>query len=321
MTQYFIGIDGGASKTLGVMIDERSTLLAGAKGGPSSIIGAPSQTARKVLRGIKRQLCAAAGVAPTTVAGIALGLNGIDFPDEFPMQHVALSAALEVSPARLLLVNDGIVALWGASPAPVLAIVQHGSGITCASRTAYGREQLFDHLNAGRLFDMREALATLIVRMIDGREKPTPLKGAALRYYDHADETTFAAALFRRRIPDQRFRTAISVLFAAWQAGDPAAARLVKLAVEDYLRTARALIARTGNEQCEIAFGGGVINNAPPEFFALLADGVQSTYPEVTVLRPQLPPAYGAALLIAFHHGYDPATLFARLHKQVEGRG
>ena len=316
MTRYYLGIDGGGSKTLGVLIDEHGTLLASARGARSAIVGAPSPASLAVLAGIARQLCADAAVEPAAVTGVGLGLNGIDFADEFPTQHLALSACLEVSPARLLLVNDGIVALWGASPAPTLAIVQHGSGITCASRSGYGREQLFDHLNAGHIFDMRYALAHLVARMIDGRAAPTPLKDAALRYYGVAEEADFAEAFFRQSIPDERLRSAITMLYSAWEAGDPAAACLVEAAAEDYACTARALVTRTGDPRCQVAFAGGIINHAPAALLTRLAEKVHTTFPEVTVIRPRLSPAHGAALMIAFHHGGDPARLFARLSEQ-----
>jgi len=308
--QYFIGIDGGASKTLGVMINDEGRMLASARMGGSAIIGAPCAESRMILASLKQRLCSEARVSPLTITGIGLGLNGIDFVDEFPMQQAELSACLRIDDSRLTLVNDGIAALWGASPAERSVIVQLGTGVTTAYRSGYGQEQLFDHLDAGGIYDLRRALAVLVARMIDGRAAVTPLKAAALAHYRVQDEVTFAELLFRERLPRAQFATGHQVVFMAWLDGDAAATRLVMQAVEDYTCTACAMIARTGTDHCTVAFGGGVIQHAPQAFLALLAEYVHARYPDVDVISPRLSPAHGAALMAAFHHGCNPHALF-----------
>ena len=322
----FIGIDGGASKTLGVLIDAAGRVLSSARAAGSAIVGPPSARACEVLAALKQRLCDAAGVAPDAIAGIGLGLNGIDFADEFPQQHAALSVCLGIAGVHLTLVNDGIVALWGASSVPASVIVHHGSGFTDAYRSEYGTERLFDHLDVGRMFDIRYALGALVARMIDGRAAATPLKDAVLRHYGVANEAVYAAALFRQRIPGDRIMTGAAVVFAAWLDRDAAATALVTRAAEDYVCTACAMVRRTAAANCHVAFGGGVIHHAPAAFMALLAERVRAEYPEATVSRPQLSPAHGAALMSAFRHGLDPAVLYAEMarnpaHVPPDGAG
>jgi N-acetylglucosamine kinase-like BadF-type ATPase len=312
MAPYFIGIDGGGSKTLGTLQDSAGVVQARARDGGSSIIGAPSDHACAVLAGVKARLCADAGVEPAAIAGIGLGLNGIDFADEFALQHEALSACLGIAPAMLTLVNDGIVALWGASPAAASVIIHHGSGFTHAWRARYGDEQPFDHLDVGKTFDIRHGLTALVARMLDGRVPATPLREAALAYYGVAAED-YAEALFRGRIPRERIRTAPVLAFAAWQDGDPAATGLVDTAAAEYAGIAVTLAARTGDLRCHVAFGGGVINHAPEAFLALLTARVHAICPDATVARPWLNPADGAALMAAHRHGLDPVPLYERM--------
>ena len=316
MHDYFIGIDGGASKTLGVLIDEHGQVLARARVGGAAIVGAPSTASCAVLAALKQRLCAEGAVAATAVTGIGLGLNGIDFADEYAVQHAELSACMAIPGAHLTLVNDGVGALWGAASAAHLAIVQYGSGFTTAYRSDYGDEQLFDHLDAGGMFDLRRALAVLVARMIDGRAAATALKAAALRHYDVQEESEYAELLFRGAITPERLATGQMLLFASWQAGDAAATRIVRLAAEDYACAACAMLARVGDALGQVAFGGGVIEHAPEAFFALLAQGVHAVYPGAIVIRPQLSPAHGAALMSAFHHGCSPVSLFERMLRE-----
>jgi N-acetylglucosamine kinase-like BadF-type ATPase len=313
---FFLGLDGGASKTRGVLIAADGTVRARGAAGGASIIGLPHAGALATLCDLVRSLCAQADIPLAAVTGCGLGLNGIDFADEIPGQHAALAEGLGIAPARLVLVNDGIAALWGASAAPAAAILQHGSAFTGGFRARFGGETLYDHLGVGRVFDLRYELATLIARMLDGRAEPTSLLETALNHYGvTADD--FAEALFRRRIPEAQFRGTASLVFTAWQEGDPAAEGLVQCAIEDYAITAKALIAHTGCDAAEMVFGGGVIAQAPPKFWGYLAQRVQTRYPRATVKSPDLPPEYGAAIMAGFHAGVDPVELFQAIVRET----
>ncbi len=313
MTEFFMGIDGGGSKTLGVLIDADGGLRAASRAAGAAVVGQPGERSCEVLVALKTRLCADAGVPFSAVARIGLGLNGIDFADEFILQHDTLAACLAVVPDRLTLVNDGIAALWGATPAGPAAVIQHGTAYTHAYRSGYGEEQLFDHLDAGRMFDIREALPALVARMIDGRAASTPLKARMLRHYGVQDEADYAEAWFRRRIPYDRLCEGPAVAFSAWRDGDAAATRLMTQAADDYVCTACAMAARVHHAQCHIAFGGGVLERMPDAFIERLRERITLAFPAARVTRAGLPAAAGAALMAAFRHGMATAPLYARL--------
>ncbi len=314
MNTYFLGIDGGASKTRGILIEASGRILARGATGGSSIIGLPHAEALAILSGLVQSLCARAEVPVAAVACCGLGLNGIDFADEFPGQHAALAAGLGIAPERLVLVNDGIAALWGASPAPAAAILQHGSAFTGGYRSRHGEERLYDHLGVGETFDLRRGLQVLVARMLDGRAEPTPLLDAALAHYGVTAED-YAEALFRQRIPWARLIGTAPLIFTAWQDGDPAAECLVQNAIEDYALAAKALIAHTSSDAAEIAFGGGVIQQAPARFWHLLVERIQARFPRVTVKSPSLPPEHGSVIMAAYAAGTDPVLLFQSLQR------
>ena len=121
-----LGLDGGASKTKGVLLDRQGAILAQADGPGSAIVGHPKPESCQVLSSVTKALCAEAGVAETAIAHCGLGLNGIDFADEFEDQHATLAETLGLTRERLTLVNDGIVALWAASPEPA-SLISRGS--------------------------------------------------------------------------------------------------------------------------------------------------------------------------------------------------
>ncbi|MCE5277348.1 MAG: BadF/BadG/BcrA/BcrD ATPase family protein [Planctomycetaceae bacterium] len=311
MSNFFIGIDGGASKTAGVAVDEQGQVLAAEKTEGSAIFAEPAPQPLRVLKGLVKSLRTAAGVKSEDLT-IGLGLNGVDFDDEIPMQHAAIAEALGVDKSRLILVNDGIVALWGASSARGAALWQHGSSFTSAYRSDYGHETLFDSLDVGKCYDIRVQTVALVARMIDGRAKPSALRDTILQHLGLTPRQ-YAAAVWRRHADATRMFTLAKVVFDAFEAGEPSAAKLVAAAIDDYAIAASAMIAQTGRNDAEVAFGGGVIAQAGATFWQRLTQRVHQHKPAASVIRAQLPPECGAAVMAAFAAGIDPKAFFMHL--------
>jgi N-acetylglucosamine kinase-like BadF-type ATPase len=311
MDKYYMGIDGGGTKTIGTLADDTGAILAQCQAGPSAIVGVPAPASCAVLQAVTAQLCAAVGVSPAAIARLGLGLNGVDLPDETVMQHAVLSRALALPPERFILVNDGIVALWGATPAPAAAILQHGTGFTAAYRSAYGNERTFDHLDVGRFFDLRAEALALVARMIDGRAAVSPLKAAILTALGHPDEKDYAEIVLLRKIPPAQAASLLPVVFRVAEAGDSATVALVERAIADYVCTAEAMIRKIGHGEPDVVFGGGRLLSAPDWFWRRLEEGVRAGFPGARVKRPELSPAVGAVIMAAHANGCPPGRFFA----------
>jgi N-acetylglucosamine kinase-like BadF-type ATPase len=246
-----------------------------------------------------------------------VGLNGVDFEDDFAVQHADISAALGIPRERVTLVNDGIVALWGATSAGAATMVQYGSAFTAAYRSRIGEERTFDHLGVTRVFDIREGLLALVARMITGQVDPTPLKDQALAFFRIAEEGKYAEAVYRDTIPHELRKRTPPLIYDAWLAGDAGAASLVESAVQDYVQAARAMIRKTGAACPEVVFGGGVIDCAPAAFWDQLTHRLQETHPDVVARRPEMAPEFGAAVMAGHHVGVDPQALFEKVRASL----
>ncbi len=316
-----IGVDGGSTKTAGVIVSPDDRMLARARGRSSAIVGAPDPEASAVLASIVDSLCSQVGASRHDVRACGIGLSGVDFDDEFPMQHKGIAAALHIQQDRVFLVNDAVVALWGATANPAATLLQHGSGFTGAYRAEHGAEVLFDHLGVAHTFDVRHALVALVARMINGMVEPTHLKQKTLAHFGIEDEQKYCEAVYRHLIPAERRVSTPPLIFSSWLEGDPAAAHLVESAIRDYALAAKAMIAATGSSNPDVTFGGGVLARAPDEFWKSLACAVRESYPDVTVKRPDLAPEFGAAVMAGYHTGMDPVKLFRQLHVHAQPNG
>lgn len=312
-----LGIDGGATKTAGAMVDPEQGIVARGRRGGSAIVGKPNPRALAVLASLVDSLCADSRTAPKEVAHCGLGLNGVDFEDDFAEQLADISHATGLPAERITLVNDGIVALWGATAAPAATMLQHGSGFTAAYRARIGEEKSFDHLGVTRVFDIRENLMILLARMLTGQAEATPLKDKALSFFGIADESKYPEAVFRDTIPQHLRKGTLPLVYEAWVSGDEGAASLVKAAIEDYWLATRAMIKKTGVPCPEVVFGGGVINCAPPQFWEALTQRLREIHPDLTARKPEMPPESGAAVMAGHQVGVDPQELFAKVRASL----
>jgi len=305
------GIDGGGTKTAGVLLTATGRVLATATTGPSILDARPGARACAELRAAADALCERASVDRDAVTFWGLGVNGVDFADEHAAQHAAVCGHLGIPADRTVLVNDGIGALWGASSEARSVNVQHGTGFTAAYRSRLGSEELFDHLGTGLVFDIRRQVLPLVVRMIDGRRPATSLRDAILAHFGVGDPRQFSAAVYRRRFPRHLLKTTQKVVLCAWRDGDPAAESLLAAAIEDYALAAGAMAAHIGpGRPASVTFGGGMISHWPAELWERLACAARRACPKARVHAPLLSPAYGNAVMAAHHAGMEAGALF-----------
>lgn len=309
----YLGLDGGGSKTRGVILSKEGRVAAAAKSGGTAFVGPPPPEVRSMVRALRDDLLRKAGASIKDVDYCVAGMNGVDFADELEEQKRGIGEALGLEAGKLALVNDAIVALWGASSSPAAVLLQHGSGITSALRPDYGQERLFDHLDSGKLFDIRHEAIKLVARMIDGRAAVSGLKRDVLEHAGIRDENEYSEAVFRGRI-DWRLRAGLAeVVYRAYERGDPGAKDLIDRALADYALSAKAMVDKTGSDSAEIIFSGGVIDNMPDELWGKLVSAGRACCPASTVRRPMLAPEVGAGLMAAFRAGNDPAAFYRKV--------
>ncbi len=129
---YYLGIDGGGTKTTCAVGDE-SQLLATATAGPSNIVRVGEAQARESLQQSVRQACAAAGITPAQVAHTCVGGSGAARPE---LAEIVRRSLAEILPTPIDVVGDMQIALEAAFDTGPGVIVIAGTG-----SIAYGRDR------------------------------------------------------------------------------------------------------------------------------------------------------------------------------------
>lgn len=189
---YYLGIDGGGTRTTAWVSDARGKVLARSEAGPSNPFKVGFEAAqRELLRAARAALSQARSAAATggrhrglELEAVCAGLAGVDRPQA----HRRLSAWLRGAiPARHhLLTVDAAIALGAAVGKAPGIIVISGTG-----SIAYGRDERgnvrraggwgipFDDLGSG--YDLGRRAVASALQDFDGRGRPTCLTGDLCR--------------------------------------------------------------------------------------------------------------------------------------------
>jgi glucosamine kinase len=162
---YYLGIDGGGTKTRCVLADE-TTVLATATSGGSNIVRLGEAQARDVLRTVVSQVCATAKISPGLIRAICIGAAGAARPEiAATIRNIVAQLISETTPeilspttkigatvggkiegkieakieAKIEVVGDSVIALeaaFGGEPG-VIAIA--GTGSIVYGRDAAGK--------------------------------------------------------------------------------------------------------------------------------------------------------------------------------------
>ncbi len=141
---YYLGIDGGGTKTRCVLADE-TTVLATAMSGGCNIVRLGETQAREALHTAIRQVCATAKISPGHIRAICIGAAGAARPEiAAKIRSILAELVPQITPTNIEVVGDTVIALeaaFGTGPG-VIAIAGTGSIV-------YGRDAAGHTARAG----------------------------------------------------------------------------------------------------------------------------------------------------------------------------
>jgi glucosamine kinase len=131
---YYLGIDGGGTKTTGAVGDD-TRALAKVRTGPSNIIRVGEERARESLHACVRQACAAVGITPAQIERTCVGGSGAGRSELAALVRDILA---EVLTTPIVVVGDMEIALNAAFDTGPGVIVIAGTGSIAYGRNSAG---------------------------------------------------------------------------------------------------------------------------------------------------------------------------------------
>jgi len=239
---YYLGIDGGGTKTTCAVGDE-SRLLATATAGPSNIVRVGEAQARESLQESARQACAAAGITLAQVARTCVGGSGAARPEIAAMVRHALA---EILSTPIDVVGDMHIALEAAFAGGPGVVVIAGTGSIAYGRDPQGATARaggwgFAISDEGSAHWIGRAAVSAVLRAHDRRENDPaktdpPLLAALLKSWSVNSPADLALAA--NSIPPPDFAALFPAVLASSEAGD---------------ELARGVLAHAGRELAQLA--------------------------------------------------------------------
>ena len=320
---YFLGIDGGGTRTTAWVADERGTVLARAEAGPSNPVKAGFEAAqREILRAARKALALAARYArhsrsrpgmPAVIHGQPAGRRidrrykkgviyeavcaGVAGVDRLPVHRRLYSWLRRAIPAqRHMLTGDAAIALRAAvGEAPGIIVISGTGSIACGQDEcgrilrAGGWGIPFDDRGSG--YDLGRKALGAALQDFDGRGRPTALTRTICRALDLENITQVVL----KPLTQQQIAALFPLVVQAARQKDQVARSLCNQAGMDLADLAIAVIQRFGwrRRAFPVVCAGGVLKSSVM-IRAVFARHVRAFAPRVRVRLLRREPAEGA---------------------------
>jgi len=295
---YIIGIDGGGTRTVGILTTETGERLAQVESRASNYHVVGEVETQAVLEKVIGELHEKAGILSTDSIRFCLGMAGLGRAEDKKIIG-KICGELGISENRIL-THDAHIALVGGTEKQQGVIVISGTGAIAYGINADGKEARasgWGHLlgDEGSGYDIAMKGLRAVARAADGRDRPTELTNRILNEL----ELNAPADLIRWTHTASRDTIAqlSEIVFDAARTMDGTAEQIVNAAAEELVCAANSVV-----KQLEfvgafdiVLSGGNLIHQTI--FAEKLRRQLAKIAPEASVVLPKHEPAYGGVLL------------------------
>jgi N-acetylglucosamine kinase-like BadF-type ATPase len=300
-TKYYLGVDGGASKTAALVIDENAQQLGRGIAGPSNHLRVGIETATRNIERAVNIALVEAGMAIRQIEYAYCGIAGADHPAH--RQRVIDSLRIFFPRGNFIVDNDARIALTGA--------VGFGSGIVIISGTgsvAFGRNDADEEARAGgwgpTIGDEGSGYAigrdglSAIVRAHDGRGMKTKMTELLCYDYDMCSPEDLPRFVYATTTHADDIARYGKLVIEAAKLQDEVAKEILHRAALDLAECVLAVGRRLNlnSTAFPIAYVGGAFN-AEELLLDPMREAVHREAPQATLAPPKNTPVEGAAMM------------------------
>ena len=295
---YIIGIDGGGTKTVGLLTTSTGEEIARVQLGPSNYHAVGIENTQKVLVEIISQLTAHTVGTNLDSINFCIGMAGLGREEDKKIIG-QMCDDIGVSNKRIL-THDAHIALVGGLEKQEGVVVISGTGSMVYGMDRYGKEVRaggWGYIlgDEGSGYDLAIKALQAVARTADKREPPTELTSLILDILElnnPSDLIRWTHAANRDEIAELA-----KVVFQAVESGDKKARIIVGTAVSElYLAIETVVMLLDFTNTFGILFSGGNLTHQPI-LANKLSKKIERNIREAIVTFPKHDPVYGAVLL------------------------
>jgi N-acetylglucosamine kinase-like BadF-type ATPase len=309
---YFLGIDGGGTKTRAVLIDENRREIARAVSGPSNYHSVGQAAAQASLGQAIGRVLASARRTADDVQAIGLGMAGVARPDDHQTLRSML-AGIAAFP-RVAITHDAEAALVGGIGHRYGIVLIAGTGAMAYGVNAQGQSRRADGWgyllgdDGSAYWIGREGLRA-VACACDGRGCPTALQNLVFAELHLDDCSGLVSRVYAAGFDVPHVAAIAPLVEQAAVQGDSVAGEILQKAGQRLGHALCTLVRELEmtDETFEVVLAGGVLRTdgvRPPGGHVrdAVVAALRETAPHASAIAPRHDAAFGAALL-AQHTG------------------
>lgn len=299
---YYLGLDGGGSKTTCV-VGDAATILATAVSGPSNITRVGEARARESLQQAVRQACAGAKIDPAQLQRSCIGAAGTGREE---IANAVREIVAEVIPGKISVVGDMQIALQAAFGAAPGIMVIAGTGSIAYGRDAEGKAARaggwgFAISDEGSAHWIGRMAVASILRQVDELGGKHIARPASELFKEISSVWRVGSAEELARVANQSadFAELLPAVVSAADAGDKLAEQVLTQAGRELAQLADIVLLKLFPEHSpstRLALAGGVFRYAhrTRESFC---EEIRAAHPHLDLNSEIVEPVHGALQL------------------------
>ena len=262
---HVLGIDAGGTKTVCLLADEQGLIVSQSRGGGANLQAVGELEVEKVLYTVMEEAIGDRDVIPSA---ICLGIAGVDRPDDLAvvrriMQRIGHKA-------RVLVVNDALVALEAGAPGEPGVVIISGTG-----SIAYGRNSAGEAARAGGWgyvlgdegsgYWIGRAALRAVLREADRRGQRTALTPMLLKHFGVDQAQGLIYEVYHTNLKPSAIGALATCVQAAFAEGDPAAIGILRSAADELESSALSVARRLDllGQPFSFILAGGIFRAVP----------------------------------------------------------
>lgn len=262
---YVLGIDAGGTKTVCQLADQDGHTIAEARGPGANLQAAGELQVEKVLHDVMEEAIGERDIFP---AAICLGIAGVDREDDAVIVRAIMKRI--GSKAKVVVVNDALVALEAGVPGQPGVVIISGTGSISYGRNAAGqaaRAGGWGYVlgDEGSGYWIGRAALRAVLRESDHRGPQTALTPLLLRHFDVPHPQNLLHEVYHTNLKPSAIGALAQCVQQAFGEGDQAAIGILRAAADELEGSGLSVAKRLGllGKPFTFVLSGGIFRAVP----------------------------------------------------------
>lgn len=297
---FYIGLDGGGTKTKCVVVDEQMNVISELVGGPSNFLVFGVDEVTESLFNLITDSIKQAGINTSEINSVLLGTAGAgrrEDAERLEKRFIQKATEANLPIKKFVVESDARIALEGAFSGKSGSILIAGTGSIMFGKDSKGnihRVGGFGRIlgDEGSGFHIGRSGLTAVAKQFDGRGESTKLTTLLKEKYSIANSKELILAVYKNNFD---IPIVAPLVIQAAEEGDSICKGIIQTEVNELLLHIESMKKLIDEDELKISLIGGTITT--DNFYARLFKEKANAIKGVQITKPEREPAVGAALL------------------------